>query len=150
GYTIPSRTIGAMTAAMKIVRSARVGPTAAPTTAIRVTSPKPIAGRFNQTSPSQPTIEIAPAPTHMPRIASHGRTNGSDSPRYSATIDVTSTKNKPKTVKPSGIRKYLASVIEIPSSTVANTATRKAVNVMPSSRNAASHNRPTNSSTTGY
>ena len=39
---------------------------AAPTTAISVTSPKPIASFFSATSPSQPTIEIAPPADDQP------------------------------------------------------------------------------------
>ena len=63
---------------------------------------------------------------------------------------VNRTKNRPNTVKPSGIRKYLASVMEIPSSTVAKTATRKAVTLIPNWKYAASQSSPTSSSTIGY
>ena len=57
------------------VSSVRGGPRAAPTTAMSVTSPNPIASFFRTTSPSHPTIEIAPAPTHAPISASYGIAN---------------------------------------------------------------------------
>jgi hypothetical protein len=44
------------------VSSARSGPSAAPTAAIIVTSPKPIASFLNASSPSQPMMATAPAP----------------------------------------------------------------------------------------
>src|SRR5688500_2302605 len=120
-----------MAAPMKIVRSASSGPTAAPTNAISVTSPNPIASFRSAASPSQPTIAIAPAPTHAPRTAVQGPTNGPLSPMKTPVIDAARRKRKPVTVKPSGIVYVRRSVTAMPSSSVANTARRSAVNVGP-------------------
>src|SRR2546423_5558288 len=99
GYTTPSNTMGARKAAIKTVNKARGGPSAAPTTAINVTSPNPIAGLLSQTSPSHPAIDIAPAPTHMPSSASHGPANRSASAENTAKDARSTTHNRPDTAQ---------------------------------------------------
>src|ERR1035437_8708107 len=81
GYTNSRNTTAAKNAPTKIVRSERPGPSATPTIAISVVSPNPIASFLKTTSPSQPMIVTAPAPTHAPNRASAGDANGSCAPR---------------------------------------------------------------------
>ena len=80
-------------------------PQAAPTTAMSVTSPKPIASFLSATSPSQPMIEIAPAPTQAPISASYGVANPPGHQEQTpATDGQRTTQTRPNTVNPSGIR----------------------------------------------
>src|SRR6185503_1160596 len=75
GMTRPTNVSAPSVAPKNTVMSARAGPSAAPTNAISVTSPKPIASRLVTTSPSQPTMAIIPAPAHAPTSASYGVAN---------------------------------------------------------------------------
>src|SRR5581483_5575746 len=104
GATMTTKTTAPTPAATKIVSNARWGPNAAPTTAINVTSPKPMASLPNATSPSQPMIEMAPAPTQAPISESYGTANMLGSPVIAPASDVVKSQIRPKTVNPSGIK----------------------------------------------